>query len=79
MQLTWKIISFHITLIVLSFHINAQTATIDLATEYQYVRGFGGMNMPGWIPDLTIAQAHKAFGVGDGKIGLSVLSRGSLR
>ena len=73
MQLTWKTISFYITLIVLSFHTNAQTATIDLATEHQYVRGFGGMNMPGWIPDLTIAQAHKAFDVGKDRIGLSVL------
>ncbi|MBN1129267.1 MAG: glucuronoxylanase [Chitinispirillaceae bacterium] len=51
----------------------AQSAVINLATEKQYIRGFGGMNCPGWIPDLTAAQADKAFGNNQGQIGLSML------
>ncbi|MBN2037028.1 MAG: glucuronoxylanase [Chitinispirillaceae bacterium] len=51
----------------------AQSATINLTSEKQYIRGFGGMNCPGWIPDLTAAQADKAFGDGTGQIGLSML------
>jgi glucuronoarabinoxylan endo-1,4-beta-xylanase len=39
----------------------------------QMIRGFGGMNMPGWIPDMTSAQVNKAFGVNDGQIGMSIL------
>jgi O-glycosyl hydrolase len=48
-------------------------STIDPNTEYQIIRGFGGINMPGWIADLTTDEADKAFGNGEGQIGLSLL------
>lgn len=51
----------------------AQSVTITPATEYQTIRGFGGMNAPGWINDLTSAQVDTAYGNGDGKMGLSIM------
>ena len=39
----------------------------------QYIQGFGGVNMPGWIPDMTNEQISLAFGTGTGQIGLSIL------
>ncbi|MGD0337959.1 MAG: glycoside hydrolase family 30 beta sandwich domain-containing protein [Bacteroidota bacterium] len=48
-------------------------ATIDLNVPQQLIRGFGGVNMPGWIPDLTSDQVQKAFGTGTGQIGLTIL------
>jgi hypothetical protein len=39
--------------------------------------GFGGVNMPIWIDDLTSAQADKAFGNGSGQIGLSISAQGN--
>jgi len=53
--------------------VSAQSVTVDCATEYQKIRGFGGMNMPGWIADLTTDQVKLAFGNGDGQLGLSIL------
>ena len=35
---------------------------IDMGNIQQVISGFGGQNMPGWIPDLTPAQVLKAFG-----------------
>ncbi len=51
----------------------AQTANINLAEEHQLIRGFGGINVPGWIDDLTPAQVETAFGIGPGQIGMSIL------
>ncbi len=51
----------------------AQTVTIDLASEKQQIRGYGGMNMPDWIDDLTPDQVDKAFGNQPGQIGFSIL------
>lgn len=51
----------------------AQTANIYIGSTDQTIRGFGGMNFPRWIPDLTTAQVDKAFGNGAGQIGLSIL------
>ena len=48
------------------------TATINAGTVQQYIRGFGGASIRGWIPDLTAAQSTKAFSPTNG-IGLSVL------
>jgi len=48
-------------------------ANIDLSTQYQNIRGFGGVNMPGWIPELTSDQVDKAFGTAPGQIGLTIL------
>jgi O-glycosyl hydrolase len=54
-------------------NIIAQSVTIDLNAEYQSITGFGGMNMPGWINDLTIDQVDKAFGNAPGQLGLNML------
>jgi glucuronoarabinoxylan endo-1,4-beta-xylanase len=48
-------------------------ATIYLDNTQQVIRGFGGVNMPGWIPDLTPAQVHTAFGTDSGQIGITIL------
>ena len=51
----------------------AQTVNINGSTEHQTIRGFGGMNAPGWIADLTSAQVDTAFGNGNGQLGLSIM------
>lgn len=51
----------------------AQSVTINAATEYQTITGFGGMNGVGWIGDLTPAQTETAFGSGEGQLGLSIM------
>ncbi|MBL3658938.1 RICIN domain-containing protein [Fulvivirga sediminis] len=58
------------------FHSNsstAQTSNVYIGSTDQTIRGFGGMNFPRWISDLTPDQADKAFGNGYGQIGLSIL------
>jgi O-glycosyl hydrolase len=57
---------------------NAGSATdgdinVNLGTEFQTITGFGGINMPGWIADLTTEQVDTAFGRGPGQLGLSIL------
>ncbi len=52
----------------------ADACVIDSGTEYQLIRGFGGMNLPEWTgSDLTDAQRKTAFGNGDNELGLTVL------
>nr|WP_234021680.1 glycoside hydrolase family 30 beta sandwich domain-containing protein [Streptomyces sp. 351MFTsu5.1] len=51
----------------------AATVTVDPSATRQTIRGFGGMNHPLWIGDLTAAQRDTAFGNGDGQLGFSVL------
>ena len=46
---------------------------VDLNTTYQTIRGFGGINHPVWIQDLTESQRDTAFGNGDKQLGLSIL------
>lgn len=48
-------------------------SNIYLDSTQQVIRGFGGINMPGWIPDLTTAQVQEAFGTGTGQIGMTML------
>ena len=55
------------------FAANAQVANIDLTDEKQTVRGFGGINHPVWIADLTAEQCSTAFGNGDDQLGFSIL------
>lgn len=43
----------------------AQMVNIDLGKENQLIRGFGGINFPGWIQDLNESQRATAFGNGD--------------
>ena len=51
----------------------ASDATINLSAERQLIRGFGGMNHPAWIGDLTAAQRETAFGNGANQLGFSIL------
>jgi glucuronoarabinoxylan endo-1,4-beta-xylanase len=52
---------------------SAQTATVTLSSQKQYIRGFGGMSHAAWAGDLTAAERTLAFGNGDGQLGFSVL------
>jgi O-glycosyl hydrolase len=52
---------------------SAQTLDVNSNTTYQVIRGFGGHNGVGWIPDLTPAQVETAFGTGPGQVGLSIM------
>ncbi len=51
----------------------AQTATVTLGSQKQYIRGFGGMSHAAWAGDLTAAERTLAFGNADGQLGLSIL------
>jgi O-glycosyl hydrolase len=53
--------------------VNDGDINVDLASELQIVSGFGGINVPGWIADLTPEQVETAFGRGPGQLGLSLL------
>src|SRR5688500_15092561 len=48
------------------------TASVNAGTVQQTIQGFGGMNHPVWIGDLTNAQRSKAFSTTNG-IGMSIL------
>jgi len=50
-----------------------QTVTVNFATTYQTIRGFGGMNYTTWTTDFSDDIREKAFGNDPGKIGLSIL------
>lgn len=52
----------------------AASVTIDLASEKQSIRGFGGMVHTAWQGyDLNTSDRNLAFGNGPGQIGLTVL------
>jgi len=51
----------------------AQTATVNLNQTAQLIRGFGGINHPEWIGDLTPAQRETAFGNGPNQLGMQIL------
>lgn len=65
---TWALL-----LAALPASIFAQTVNVDLGKEKQVIRGFGGINFPGWIDDLSESQRATAFGNGNNQLGLSVL------
>jgi len=46
---------------------------VEPSVVQQTILGFGGMNHPGWIGDLTASQRETAFGNGAGQLGFSVL------
>jgi hypothetical protein len=48
-------------------------AIIYLDNIKQIIRGFGGTNMPPWIGDITSDQVERAFGSGEGQIGMAIL------
>ncbi|PQP80183.1 glycosyl hydrolase [Paenibacillus sp. PCH8] len=51
----------------------ASDANVNLSAEKQVIRGFGGINHPAWIGDLTAAQRETAFGNDQNQLGFSVL------
>ncbi|PPQ49262.1 glycosyl hydrolase [Paenibacillus peoriae] len=51
----------------------ASDVTINLSAQKQMIRGFGGINHPAWIGDLTASQRETAFGNGNNQLGFSVL------
>ncbi|MBY0013387.1 carbohydrate-binding protein [Paenibacillus typhae] len=51
----------------------ASDVIVNLSAEKQVIRGFGGINLPAWIGDLTPAQRETAFGNGANQLGFSVL------
>jgi len=60
--------------ILLSPCMAAPTVTVDLKSEKQSIRGFGGMIHLGWQGyDLNASDRELAFGNGAGQIGLTVL------
>ena len=59
-----KIILFVYILSLFSIINGATDVTVDTSKTYQTIRGFGGINHPDWIADLTEAQRSKAFGNG---------------
>lgn len=51
----------------------ALTADIDLNEIHQEIKGFGGINYPGWIDDLTKEQRETAFLNGEDQLGFTIL------
>lgn len=51
----------------------ASSCVIDTTDEFQTIRGFGGINHPEWIGDLTDSQRQTAFGNGENELGLTIL------
>ena len=51
----------------------AQTASINLNSEKQVIKGFGGINHTIWYSDLNASERNLCFGNGEGQLGLSVL------
>lgn len=51
----------------------ASDVTVNLSAKKQLIRGFGGINFPTWIADLTPSQRETAFGNGDNQLGFTIL------
>lgn len=58
---------------LISTTFSASEAVITVTKTYQTIRGFGGMNFPEWIGDLTEDQRIKAFRNGVDELGLTIL------
>jgi glucuronoarabinoxylan endo-1,4-beta-xylanase len=53
--------------------VTAQNVTVNLNSEQQLMRGFGGINHPTWYKDLNAQERDLAFGNGPGQLGLTIL------
>ena len=62
-----------IAMLVAFTDVFAVPVTVNLSAEKQMVRGFGGMNHPAWIGDLTAAQRETVFGNEPNQLGFTVL------
>ncbi|MBQ9898467.1 MAG: glucuronoarabinoxylan endo-1,4-beta-xylanase, partial [Ruminococcus sp.] len=52
----------------------ASVCTVNTNKTYQYIRGFGGIDLPEWQGySLSSSELARAFGNGDGQLGLTVL------
>lgn len=51
----------------------ATDVVININSNNQTIRGFGGMNHVAWIGDLTAGQRDTAFGNGNNQLGFSIL------
>ncbi len=51
----------------------AGECVIDTTKEYQIISGFGGINYPMWISDLSSSQRATAFQNGDNQLGFTIL------
>lgn len=51
----------------------ASEVAVNLSSQHQEIMGYGGMNHPTWIGDLTSSQRETAFGNGDNQLGLQIL------
>jgi len=51
---------------------HAQSATVTLSSQKQYIRGFGGMLHAAWVGDLTAAERTLAFGSAAGQLNFSI-------
>jgi glucuronoarabinoxylan endo-1,4-beta-xylanase len=49
----------------------AQTATVNFATTFQTIRGFGGAES--WMPQFPTAEVNALYGTGTNELGLSIL------
>jgi len=57
----------------ISFNVDYQTsATINLDSLHQIIRGFGASNAILWRPDITESEVVTAFGTGEGQVGFSI-------
>ena len=51
----------------------AELCVVNTEKTYQTIKGFGGMNLPDWIGDLTDEQRKTAFQNGQNDLGLSIV------
>lgn len=75
-QLTMKRIKTTILSLALAvaLPVSSQNCTVSLSNVKQKIQGFGGINHPCWTGyDLTDNDIDKLFGVGDNKLGLTVM------
>lgn len=59
--------------VILVSQVVAQTATVNLSSTKQVIKGFGGINHPIWYSDLNTSERDLCFGNGAGQMGLTVL------
>jgi len=58
----------------ISFTVNyVQSASINLDSIHQIIRGFGAANIVGWRPDMTSNEIDAAFGAEEGQLGFTIL------
>lgn len=66
-------LSLNLTILTSAEVLESSDVTINLSEEKQVIRGFGGINHPTWIGDLTAEQRETAFENSENQLGLSVL------